>query len=161
MRVLCCGLNPSLVAADDGVGYAGRTNRFWPIAVTVGLASRQRDPLSALAQHGTGMTDLVKRATPSAATLTPAEYRKGAERVRRLVEWLHPGIVLFVGLSGWRAAIEPKAALGIQPGGFGGRPAYVMPSTSGRNAHASASELANHMRRALALSHQEEGKPPS
>ena len=44
MRVLVCGLNPSVVAADAGFGYAGPTNRFWKAAVAAGLVSRMRDP---------------------------------------------------------------------------------------------------------------------
>jgi double-stranded uracil-DNA glycosylase len=146
-----CGLNPSLVAADAGFGYAGATNRFWPAAVAAGLVTRPRDPLHALTVHGVGMTDLVKRATPGAGEVTPEEYRAGGERVRRLVEWLRPAAVLFVGLSGWRAAVDGAAVAGPQPEPFAGTPAYVMPSTSGRNAHARSAELVTHMRRALEL----------
>jgi len=32
MRLLVCGLNPSVYAADFGVGYARPGNRFWPAA---------------------------------------------------------------------------------------------------------------------------------
>ncbi|MDQ3895756.1 MAG: mismatch-specific DNA-glycosylase, partial [Actinomycetota bacterium] len=59
-------------------------------------------------------------------------------------------LVLFVGLAGWRAAVDRTATAGPQPGPFGGVPAYVMPSTSGLNAHTSAAELAGHMAEALA-----------
>lgn len=149
MRVLVCGLNPSLVAADAGYGYAGPTNRFWPVAVESGLVTAARDPLHALVVDGVGMTDLVKRATPSAAELTVAEYQAGAERVARLVEWLRPGLVLFVGLTGWRAAVDRRARAGWQPGGFAGAPAYVMPSTSGLNAHTTRAALVAHVRAAL------------
>jgi TDG/mug DNA glycosylase family protein len=151
MRVLVCGLNPSLVAADAGFGYAGATNRFWPAALAAGLVSRPRDPLHALSAHGVGMTDLVKRATPGAGEMTPAEYRAGAERVRRLIEWLQPASVLFVGLAGCRAAVDHSARPGLQPAPFGGVPAYVMPSTSGRNARARSAELIAHMRGVLAI----------
>ena len=151
MRMLVCGLNPSLVAADAGFGYAGATNRFWSVAVAAGVISRPREPLASLADDGVGMTDLVKRATPNADSLTAEEYSTGAERVRRLVEWLRPGVVLFVGLAGWRAAVDRRAQPGPQPALCGGAPAYVMPSTSGRNARTSPAELADHMRRALAL----------
>jgi double-stranded uracil-DNA glycosylase len=151
MRMLVCGLNPSLVAADAGFGYAGATNRFWPVAAAAGIVGHPRQPLVSLAEDGIGMTDLVKRATPNADSLTPAEYRAGAERVARLVEWLRPGVVLVVGLAGWRAAIDRRAQPGPQPLPFGGVPAYVMPSTSGRNARATSAELAAHMRRAVAL----------
>ena len=145
MQVLVCGLNPSVVAADAGYGYAGATNRFWPAAVASGLVSRPRDPLHALHEHGVGMTDLVKRATPGASVLTAAEYRAGVDRVAGLVAWLRPSIVLFVGLAGWRAAIDRVAAPGLQPERFGGAPAYVMPSTSGLNAHSRIADLTAHM----------------
>jgi double-stranded uracil-DNA glycosylase len=145
MRVLVCGLNPSLVAADAGYGYAGPTNRFWPAAVAAGLVCRPRDPLHALAEHDVGMTDLVKRATPGAGVLTPEEYRAGAQRVTELVGWLRPALVLFVGLAGWRAAVDRRAVPGLQPAPFGGSPAYVMPSTSGLNAHSRISDLTAHM----------------
>ena len=151
MRLLVCGLNPSLVAADAGFGFAGPTNRFWPVAVEAGLVTRPRDPLHALLVDGVGMTDLVKRATPRASLLSAGEYRSGAERVRRLVAWLRPGAVLFVGLEGWRAAVDRRAVAGAQPHGFGGVPAYVMPSTSGLNARTARAELVAHVRAACAL----------
>jgi TDG/mug DNA glycosylase family protein len=152
MRLLVCGLNPSLYAADAGVGYARPGNRFWPAARAAGIVERDRDPVDALVHHGMGMTDLVKRATTGASALTAAEYRAGAARVERLVRWLRPGAVCFVGLAGWRAAVDPRAAAGEQSAGFGGVPAYVMPSTSGANAHARLDDLADHLRAAAALS---------
>src|SRR5919197_1335579 len=105
---------------DAGVGYAGATNRFWSAAVTAGLITRPRQPLLSLAEDGLGMTDLVKRATPNADSLTAAEYQAGAERVARLVEWLRPGVVLFVGLAGWRAALDPPPPPGPQTPSDGG-----------------------------------------
>lgn len=151
MRLLVCGLNPSLYAADAGVGFARPGNRFWPAARAAGLVTRDRDPRHALAAHGVGMTDLVKRATARSAELSVADYRSGAGRVRRLVEWLQPGAICFVGLEGYRAAVERRAAPGPQPEPFGGRPAYVMPSTSGLNARTSRDELAAHLQAAADL----------
>lgn len=152
MRLLVCGLNPSIYAADAGVGYARPGNRFWPAARAAGLARLDRDPVDALARYGVGMTDLVKRATTGAAELSVAEYREGSARVGRLVRWLRPGAVCFVGLAGWRAAVDRHARPGEQPGGFGGVPAYVMPSTSGANARTPLQDLAGHLRAAAALS---------
>lgn len=152
MRLLVCGLNPSVYAADAGVGYARPGNRFWPAARAAGIVERDRDPVDALVHHGMGMTDLVKRATTGASALTAAEYRAGAARVERLARWLHPAAVCFVGLAGWRAAVDPRAAAGEQSAGFGGAAAYVMPSTSGANAHARLDDLADHLRAAAALS---------
>lgn len=150
MRVLVCGLNPSLVAADAGFGYAGATNRFWPAAIDAGLVTRARDPFHALTVDGVGATDLVKRATPRASELRAEEYRAGADRVRRLVHWLRPGVVVFVGLAGWRAAVDRVAGPGRQPEPFAGVPAYVMPSTSGLNARVSRAALATHLSSVLA-----------
>jgi TDG/mug DNA glycosylase family protein len=151
MRILVCGLNPSIYSAERGVGFARPGNRFWPAAMAAGIASTPRDSRAALADHGTGMTDLCKRATVASAELTAEEYRQGAARVERLVDWLRPAAVCFVGLEGWRVAVDRRATPGVQPRAFGGRPVYVMPSTSGLNAHSRLDDLADHLRRAAAL----------
>jgi TDG/mug DNA glycosylase family protein len=151
MRLLVCGLNPSVYSADAGVGFARPGNRFWNAALAAGIVTRARDTRHALVAHGIGMTDLVKRATPRADELKREEYRAGVARVERLVRWLQPGAVCFVGLAGWRAAVDRRAVAGEQPDGIGGRPAYVMPSTSGLNARTPPSELADHLRAAATL----------
>ncbi|HEX3981830.1 MAG TPA: methyltransferase domain-containing protein [Acidimicrobiales bacterium] len=148
MRLLVCGVNPSPFSADAGVGYARPGNRFWPAALAAGVVDTDRDPAAALVGHGMGMTDFLKRPTRTAAEVTAAEYRSGFERLEHLVEWLRPGAVCFTGLSGWRSVVDPKAVAGLQPTPIGGRPAYVMPSTSGLNARTSLGELAAHLRRA-------------
>lgn len=150
MRLLVCGLNPAIYAADRGAGFARRSNRFWPAMIAAGVVSADRawDPFHLLAACGIGMTDLVKRATVAAAELSVDEYRAGVERVSRLVSWLRPGAVLFVGLDGWRRVIDRRAVPGWQPGGFGGVPAYVMPSTSGLNASSQLPDLVAHLRAA-------------
>ena len=61
------------------------------------------------------MTDFAKRATRTAAEVTRDEYRAGFARVTRLVEWLRPGAVCFVGLSGWRTVVDRHAVAGFQP----------------------------------------------
>jgi double-stranded uracil-DNA glycosylase len=151
MRMLVVGLNPSVYSADVGLGYARPGNRFWPAALGAGLVTRDRDPNHALRAHGLGMTDVVKRATANAAALSPEEYRVGMARVERLVRWLAPAAVCFVGLTGWRAAVDRRARAGPQPHGLGGRPVYVMPSTSGANAHAGIDALRAHFRAAWTL----------
>jgi double-stranded uracil-DNA glycosylase len=151
MRVLVCGINPSLHAADAGVGYAGPGNRFWPAAVAAGLVEVPRDPRLALRDHGLGMTDLVKRATPRAADLAPEEHRAGLGRLERLCAWLRPGVVIVVGLVGWRTAVDRRAVPGPQGRDLGGAPVHLMPSTSGLNAATSLDALVEHLRDALAL----------
>jgi hypothetical protein len=72
-------------------------------------------------------------------------------RLETLVDWLRPAAVCFVGLSGWRAAVNRDATAGLQPSRMADRPVYVMPSTSGVNAHASLDALTRHLRAAVAL----------
>lgn len=148
LRLLICGLNPSLHAADAGVGFVTPGNRFWPAAVAEGLASVDRDPWHAVRHHGMGMTDLVKRATRRADELDNDEYEAGLDRVARLCLRLRPAAVCMVGLAGWRAAVDRRATAGWQDHELGDAPVYVMPSTSGLNAHSTPAELAEHLRRA-------------
>jgi TDG/mug DNA glycosylase family protein len=151
LRLLVCGLNPSLVSADAGIPFVRASNRFWRAARAAGLVARERDARDALRAHGVGFTDLVKRASARADSLAPGEYRDGLARVERLVRWLAPRAVCFVGLAGYRAATGRDARPGVQPGALGGRPVYLMPSTSGAAAGASLADLSGHLRAALAL----------
>lgn len=145
MKLLICGLNPSIYSADVGLGFGRPGNRFWPAALSAGLLTIDRDPRHALLVHGIGMTDLVKRATRKASELSPDEYRQGVDRLERLTEWLRPEVVCFVGLAGWRAAVDRKATAGRQDRTIGGRPVYLMPSTSGLNAHSRLPDLTAHL----------------
>lgn len=149
MRLLVCGLNPSLHSADLGVGFGRAGNRFWPAALAAGIVTNDRDPAHALTEHGIGMTDLVKRATPRADEIHADEYRDGLARLERLCAWLRPAAVCMVGLAGWRVAVDRKATAGWQSRALGGVPVYVMPSTSGLNAHAQLPDLTEHLRRAI------------
>ena len=148
MKMLVCGLNPSLHSADLGVGFGRAGNRFWPAALAAGIVSVDRDARHALEHHGIGMTDLVKRSTPRADEVSPGEYREGLARVERSCVWLRPEAVCMVGLAGWRTAVDKKATAGWQDRDLGGSPVYVMPSTSGLNAHSQLPDLTAHLRAA-------------
>jgi TDG/mug DNA glycosylase family protein len=150
MKLLICGLNPSPGSADAGVGFHRAGNRFWPAAINAGLVTKDRDPQHSLLEHGMGMTDMVKRPTRRADELDKAEYQLGHERVKLLAEWLQPDAICMVGLAGWRAAVNRKAQRGWQPETIGDRPVYLMPSTSGLNAHDTIDTLADHLRAASA-----------
>jgi len=152
MRLLVCGLNPSLHAADAGVGYAGPGNRFWPALKASGLvaADIDRDPWRLLSEERIGMTDLVKRASTRAAEVTSAEYQHGLERLDRLCALLAPKAVIMVGLAGWRAAVDRGAVPGWHRRRLGPSPVYVMPSTSGLNAAVRLDTLVEHLRMAAA-----------
>lgn len=148
LRLLVCGLNPSLTAADAGVGFAGPSNRFWRALQRAGLSTVDRDARTLLIRDRIGMTDLVKRATGAAKELRPGEYRAGLDRLGRVVDRYLPAAVCLVGLTGWRVAVDPKATPGWQPDSPLAVPTYVMPSTSGRNARHTLADLADHLARA-------------
>ena len=146
MRVLVVGLNPGVLSADTGIGFARPGNRFWPAALAAGLVSATHDPVRALRVDGVGMTNIVRRTTVGAAELTRDEYVAGIERLERLVRWLEPRCVCFVGITGYRFAVDKRAQLGWQPDAFAGARTYVMPNTSGLNAHAKPADFAEHLR---------------
>lgn len=150
MRLLVCGLNPSLHSADAGVPYAGPGNRFWAVLHRAGLlpTGAPKDPWRLLAGGRIGVTDLVKRASPRAAELTRDEYRHGLARLERLCRLLAPEAVVTVGLSGWQAAVDRRARPGWQDRRLGPTPVYVMPSTSGLNCAVSLDTLVEHLRAA-------------
>ncbi len=146
MRALIVGLNPGMMSADRGIGFARPGNRFWPAAVAAGVVTKILDPFHALRIDGVGMTNVVRRATTGAKELTTDEYVQGVQRLERLVRWLQPRAVCFVGVTGYRAAVDARAPLGWQAQEFAGAPTYVMPNTSGLNAHAKPADIAEHMR---------------
>jgi TDG/mug DNA glycosylase family protein len=151
LTLLCVGLNPSLYAADAGVGFARPGNRFWPAALAAGIVSVDRDPAHALDAHHVGMTDLVKRATARADELDPQEFVVGLARLVRLCEWLRPRAACVLGLTGWRAATgSRRVEAGWQSTMLGGTPVYVMPNPSGLNARVPVAALADHLRVAAA-----------
>jgi TDG/mug DNA glycosylase family protein len=144
MRVLIVGLNPGILTAQVGIGFARPGNRFWPAARAAGLVRRVLDPFDALRHDGVGMTNFVRRPTVGASELRTEEYRAGAVRLERLVAWLRPGVVCFVGLTGYRAVWDKKARAGWQPTPLADASVYVMPNTSGLNAHAKPADFIAH-----------------
>lgn len=151
LRLLVCGLNPSLYSADRGIAFARPGNRFWPAAIAAGLVERGGDPLHTVAR-GIGMTDLVKRASARADEIATTEYEAGIVRLQRLVQLHRPRAVCFVGLDGWRRTVDKRAKPGWVEGGFAGCRTYLMPSTSGANASASVAQLTAHLRSAASES---------
>ena len=145
MQVLIVGLNPSPYSADSGIPYGRPGNRFWPAALAAGLVSRDRDVDHALVSHKVGFTDLVRRTTRRAEEVTRREYGTGFERICRLAEWLKPKAACFVGLSAWRLVADKKAGPGWQEQPIGPSRVYVMPHTSGLNAHSRLEDLTKHL----------------
>ena len=135
LRVLFCGFNPGTRSGAIGHNYAGRGNQFWRLLADSGLTPRQLAPEEdrTMVQYGLGSTNLVSRATPSAADLSRAELRAGVPQLRRTVEACRPRVVAYTGKGVYLAASGlDRAVWGRQPTGlFDGVTDFVVPSPSG------------------------------
>jgi len=142
LRVLFCGINPSLYSAATGWHFARPGNRFWPALHLSGFTPRQLVPAEQhlLPGYGLGITNLVARATAQAAELAPAELQAGGERLRTLIAAYHlrglgPRVLAVAGVTAYRAAFaRPRAAIGPQPDPLGAAQVWVLPNPSGLNA---------------------------
>jgi TDG/mug DNA glycosylase family protein len=160
LKVLFCGINPSLYSAAAGHHYARPGNRFWPALHGAGFTPRQYKPEEdgGLPKLGVGLTNVCDRPTRAAEELTSDELRAGAAALAELAADVQPGVVAIVGIGAYRTGFgRPEARLGLQPETIGGRAAWVLPNTSGLNAHYQLpvlvdrfAELRRHSRPAIA-----------
>ncbi|HEX8436044.1 G/U mismatch-specific DNA glycosylase [Archangium sp.] len=145
LRVLFCGINPSVYSAVVGCHFARPGNRFWPALHASGFTERllapwEQEELLAL---GCGITNVVERATVSADVLTAEELAQGGRRLEAKVRRYRPGVLAVLGIGAWRTAFKhPRASLGPQPETLGGARVWVLPNPSGLNAHYRPVELA-------------------
>src|SRR6185503_10028058 len=96
-----------------------------------------------LLAYGVGITNLVARATATAAELTAAEIRAGVGPLTTLVETYRPAYVAFLGLTSYRTAFGRKdATVGGQAETLAGARVWLLPNTSGLNAHYRLADLA-------------------
>jgi double-stranded uracil-DNA glycosylase len=138
LRVLFCGINPSLYSAATGWHFARPGNRFWPALHLSGFTPRRLAPREQdlLPGYGLGITNLVARATAQAAELDAAELQAGGERLLALIQRSRPRILAIAGVTAYRTAFgHPRALIGPQPGPIGGSRVWVLPNPSGLNAH--------------------------
>jgi TDG/mug DNA glycosylase family protein len=145
LRVLFVGINPSLYSAATGHHFARPGNRFWPALHRAGLTSWQFCPSeqTELLANGLGVTNLVGRATATAAELSRDELRAGGEVLRLKVAALTPSTIAFLGVTTYRSAYgAPRAMVGEQPTLLEGARVWVLPNPSGLNAHYQLPDLA-------------------
>jgi TDG/mug DNA glycosylase family protein len=145
LKVLFCGINPSLYSAAVGHHFARPGNRFWPVLHAAGFTPRLFSPFEdgALPGLGYGITNLVDRATATAAELDDEELRRGARALGRKVRRYRPQVVAFLGVGSYRTAFgRPKAGLGLQTDRLADVGLWVLPNPSGLNAHYRLADLA-------------------
>src|SRR5258707_9584121 len=138
LRVLFCGINPGLYSGATGHHFARPGNRFWPVLYAAGFTPRVLKPWEEreLLEWGYGITNLVARATATAAELAREEFVAGRRRLERKVRRYRPEWVAVVGIGAYRAAFgRPRALVGPQPERLRpGRPRPVAPP-GGLHAH--------------------------
>ena len=145
LDVLFCGINPGLYTAATGHHFARPGNRFWPALHDAGFTRRRLFPWEQeqLLEVGCGATNLVARATATAAELDDEELRAGGRRLVRKVRRYRPLVVAIVGLGAYRVAFDrPRATLGLQAETVAGATLWVLPNTSGLNANHQAKDFA-------------------
>ncbi|MDP9265025.1 MAG: G/U mismatch-specific DNA glycosylase [Chloroflexota bacterium] len=138
LRVVFCGINPSLYSGAVGHHFARPGNRFWKVLQAARFTPHVVSTFDdrTLLTSRLGVTNLVNRATATAEELRDDELRAGAKRLLRAVRRYTPGIVAVLGVAAYRVAFDrPKAAVGRQPEALGSTRLWVLPNPSGLNAH--------------------------
>src|SRR6516162_3891668 len=87
LKVLFCGINPSLYSAAVRHHFARPGNRFWPTLNAAGFTKRVLSPFEErdLLKDRLGITNLVDRATASANELSSDELMAAARRLEKKV----------------------------------------------------------------------------
>ena len=151
LKVLFCGINPSLYSAATGHHFARPGNRFWPALYGAGFTRRLLKPWEEdlLLEEGIGITNLVSRATATAAELTNDELRRARQRLARKVQRFRPRCVAVVGIGAYRVAFDrPRATIGLQSEQLAGAAVWVLPNPSGLNANHQLPDLSEAFREA-------------
>lgn len=144
--MLFVGINPGVRSALTGHHFAGFSNRFWKLLFRSGLVSEPVTYLDddRLPEWGYGITNIVARATPGIDELRPEEYAAGRSRLRAKVRRYQPDMVAFVGITVYRAMFPERSGpvvMGMQKDQLGEAAVFVLPNTSGRNAHFSFEQM--------------------
>lgn len=138
LRVLFCGINPGLYTAAVGHHFARPGNRFWPALFQSGFTDRLLSPFEerVLLQTGVGISNVVPRATASAAELTREDFVAGGRLLAAKVKKYRPRILAILGVGAYRQAFaRPKAVIGEQVERVHSARVWVLPNPSGLNAN--------------------------
>lgn len=136
LSVVFCGMAAGKKSAAVGAYYAGPGNRFWRILHEIGLTPRRLEPheFRALLQYGIGLTDMEKRQSGNddELDLTQIDPQGLHDRIRHYA----PRVLAFNSKTAAQQYYQrAPVAYGLQPEQIGSTAVFVLPSTSGRNAH--------------------------
>jgi double-stranded uracil-DNA glycosylase len=138
LKVLICGINPSLESGATGFHFGRPSNRLWPVLHLAGFTSRRLHPSETdeLLARGIGITNIVHRSTARADELHDDEIRAGVTALVALVDRIQPDWLAFLGLGAYRTAFgRRRATVGRQPDRLGRTGIWLLPNPSGLNAH--------------------------
>lgn len=145
LRVLFVGINPGLYTAAIGHHFGRPGNRFWPTLYAAGFTERLLSPFEEreLLGSGYGITNLVSRATATAAELSVEELRAGGRLLVERLQRFRPRLAAVLGVESYRKAFDrPKAVMGRQEERLAEAILWILPNPSGLNAHYQLPELA-------------------
>jgi double-stranded uracil-DNA glycosylase len=156
LDIVFVNINPAVYSVEQGHYFARKSNKFWPCISRSELTLRMRTELGIatlgpehdrlLPAFGIGFTDIVARATPRAADVSPLEFIRGVAILELKLANREPQVACFHGVTGyqyahrvWDAGIEP-IQLGLQQTRIGKTKIFVVPNPSGANAHYTRAE---------------------
>jgi TDG/mug DNA glycosylase family protein len=158
MALVFVGINPSTYSVERGHYFARRANRFWPAFSRSGLSAPVRAALGVqgvqalgpehdaeLLRFGFGFTDVIKRPSSNASSLTPRDFEEWVPHLESRLRHFRVRVACFHGLTGYRPFARialglgeravKATALGPQPASFGDTRLFVVPNPSPANAH--------------------------
>jgi TDG/mug DNA glycosylase family protein len=144
LQILFCGINPGLYTAAVGHHFARPGNRFWKALYESGFTERLLSPFDEreLLKRGYGVTNVVRRATAVADSLTKDEVIAGGRLLAAKVRRYQPRILAVLGMGAYRLAFaQPHATVGRQQLKIAETILWVLPNPSGLNANYQQQEL--------------------
>lgn len=145
LQVLFAGINPGLYSGAVGHHFARPGNRFWPALYAAGFTPRLLAPHEEheLLSLGYGVTNIVARATATAAELSAHELAHGGRALTAKVNRNRPRVLAVLGVTAYRTAFGLReAVIGRQLETIGDTVLWILPNPSGLNAHYTPTTLA-------------------
>lgn len=135
LRLVFCGTAASDASAARGAYYAGPGNRFWPVLHEAGFTPRRLVPAEfpRLLDWGIGLTDLAKHASGVDSRLRSGDF--DPMRLTAAIRLFAPAALAFTSQRAAAVFLGATPRFGRQPDLPGLPAVFVLPSTSGNNAH--------------------------
>ena len=137
LKVLFCGINPSLYSSFTGYHFARPGNRFWKTLYYSGFTKNilTPDKQEILLKSGIGITNLVSRASAKADEIKRTEFIEGKEFLQNKILLYKPSYLTILGIGAYKIAFNTNnSKIGLQQETIGTTKIWVLPNPSGLNA---------------------------